>query len=83
MQTILSFGLQHPLKKMEPTQIGVKDKKNIKIGLLGSSLFLVPRLRMANSTLRPNNNVLTIEDVNYYKYLDNLQIENSRGKQYQ
>lgn len=36
-----------------------------------------------SSTLSPNNNVLTIEDVNYFLCFVNLQIENSWGKQYQ
>lgn len=86
MQTILSFGLQHPLKKMEPTQIGVKDKNTLKLVCSGRHCFWYrgKEWQIANSsTLRPNNNVLTIEDVNYYKCFDNLQIENSWGKQYQ
>lgn len=39
MQTILSFGLQHPLNKMEPTQIGVKDKNTLKLGCSGRHCF--------------------------------------------
>lgn len=55
-------------EKMEPT-LGVKDKNTLKLGCSGRHCFWYrgKEWQIANSsTLRPNNNILTIEDVNYY-----------------